>query len=82
MAGTPEGHIESVFADDATLVGNLGDGTKGGTAAPPHIGVQQLRARKREIDKARHSLIGSTRRSIGRLNAAEMVRAHAPWPVT
>ena len=44
MAGTPEGHVESVSADDATPVGNLDDGTKGGTVAPPHVGVEQLRA--------------------------------------
>ena len=42
----------SVFADAGTLAGNLGGGTKGGTVAPLHIGVEQLRAQKREIDKA------------------------------
>ena len=57
MTGTPEGHVESISVDEATLVGNLGDGTKGGTAAPPHVGVEQLRAQKREIDKARQQLV-------------------------
>ena len=57
MAGTPEGHVESVFADEATPAGNLGDGTEGGTVAPPHVGVEQLRARKREIDEARLQLV-------------------------
>ena len=53
MAGTPEGHVESISVEEATPTGNLSDGTKGGTAAPPHIGVEQLRAQKREIDEAR-----------------------------
>ena len=57
MAGTPEGHVEIISMDDATPAGNLDDGSKGGTAAPPHIGVEKLRAQKREIDKARQQLV-------------------------
>jgi hypothetical protein len=53
MAETPKGHVESVTAEETTLVGNLGGGTKGGTAAPPHIGVEQLRAQKQETDEAK-----------------------------
>ena len=57
MTGTPEGHVESVSADDATPAGNLGDGTEGRTAAPSHVGDEQLRAQKREIDEARLALV-------------------------
>ena len=51
MAGTPEGYVESISVDEATPVGNLSDRTEGGTAAPPHVGVEQLRAQKQEIAK-------------------------------
>ena len=34
MAGTPEGHVEVISTDDATLVGNLDDGSKGGDSGP------------------------------------------------
>ena len=44
MAETLEGHVESVSAEETTLAGNLNGGTKGGTTAPPHVGVEQLRA--------------------------------------
>ena len=57
MVETTEGHVESVFADAATPAGNLGDGTEGGAAAPPHVGVEQLRAQKQEIDEAGQQLV-------------------------
>ena len=57
MAGTPEGHIESISTEEATPAGNLGGETKGDTMDPPHIGVEQLRARKREIDEAGQLLV-------------------------
>ena len=44
MTGTLEGHVESAFVKEVTPAGNLGDGTEGGTAALPHVGVEQLRA--------------------------------------
>jgi len=44
MAGTPEGHVESVSMEEATPTVNLGDETEGETAAPPHVGVERLRA--------------------------------------
>ena len=53
MMGTPKGHVESVPTEEATLVGNLGDKTKGETVAPPRMGVEQLKAQKREIKEAR-----------------------------
>ena len=57
MAGTPEGHVESIPAEEATPVGNLSDETEGETVAPPRIGVEQLRARKREIKEAEIQLV-------------------------
>ena len=57
MVETPEGHVESVSTEETTPAGNLGGGTKGGIAAPPHVGVEQLRARKREIDEAGQQLV-------------------------
>ena len=56
MMGTPEGHVESISVEEATPTGNLGGETEGETVAPPHIGVEQLRARKREIEEARLQL--------------------------
>ena len=44
MVGTPEGHVKSISTEEATPVGNLGDGTEGRTAAPSHVGVEQLKA--------------------------------------
>ena len=44
MAETLEGRVESVSMEETTLAGNLVDGTEGGMAAPPHVGVEQLRA--------------------------------------
>jgi len=57
MAGTPKGHVESISTEEATPAGNLGDGTKGGTVAPPRVGVEQLRAQKQEIDEAGQQLV-------------------------
>ena len=57
MVGTPEGHVESISVEETTSAGNLDGRTKGGTAAPPHMGVEQLRARKWEIDEARQQLV-------------------------
>ena len=53
MAETPEGHVKSASAEETTLAGNLGGRTEGGIVAPPHVGVEQLRAQKQEIEEAR-----------------------------
>ena len=53
MTGTPEGHIESIHEEEATLTNNLDDEAKGETVAPPRMGVEQLKARQREIEEAR-----------------------------
>ena len=52
MAGTPEGHVESIPEEEATLTNNLGDEAKGETVVPPRIRVEQLKARYREIEDA------------------------------
>ena len=52
MMGTPEGHVESIFVEEATLASNLGNETEGETVAPPRMGVEQLKAQKREIEEA------------------------------
>ena len=57
MEGTPEGHVESISAEETTPAGNPGGRTKGGTAAPPHVGMEQLRAQKQEIDEAGQQLV-------------------------
>ena len=45
MMETSEGHVKSA-SEEVTPVGNFGDGAEGGAAAPPHVGVEQLEARK------------------------------------
>ena len=40
MIGTPEGHVESVPEEEATLANNLDDEAKGKTVAPPHMRVE------------------------------------------
>ena len=42
----PEGHVESISMEEATPTGNLDDKAKGETVAPPHMGVEQLKAQK------------------------------------
>ena len=57
MAGTPEGHVESVSMEETTPTGNLGDRTEGGIVTLPHVGVEQLRAQKWEINEAGQQLV-------------------------
>ena len=47
MAGTPEGHIESVPKEEATPMTDLGDEAEGEMVAPPRVPVEQLKARHR-----------------------------------
>ena len=44
MAGTPEGHVESIHEEEGTPTNNLDDEDEGETAAPPRLWVEQLRA--------------------------------------
>ena len=57
MAETSEGHIKSVSEEEATLAANLDGRTRGKAAAPSHMRMEQLRARKLEIDEARRGLV-------------------------
>ena len=52
MAETSKGHVESASEKEVTPAGNLGDGTEERTAAPSHVGVEQLKAQKWEINEA------------------------------
>ena len=40
MEETSEGHVESASEEEVTPAGNLGNRAEGGTAAPPHVGVE------------------------------------------
>ena len=44
MMGTPDGHVESIYEEEATLVNNLDDEAEGEIAAPPRMRVEQLKA--------------------------------------
>ena len=57
MMGTPEGNVESTFEKEVTPASNLGDRTEGRTTTPSHIGVEQLKAQKQEINEARQQLV-------------------------
>ena len=52
MAETSEGHVESVSEGEATPTHNPDARAGGEAAAPPHVRMEQLRARKLEIDDA------------------------------
>ena len=52
MAETSEGHVESASEEEVTPAGNLGDIAEGGAVAPPHVGVEQLKDQKWEINEA------------------------------
>ena len=54
MAGTPEGHIESIHEEEeATPMNDLDDGVKGETGASPNLWVEQLKAQHLELEEAR-----------------------------
>ena len=44
MAGTPEGHVESIHEEEASPMNDLDDEVEGETAAPPYLWVEQLKA--------------------------------------
>ena len=56
MAGTPEGYIESIREGGATPTDDLDDEVEGDSGAPPHLWVEQLRARRQELEEARLQL--------------------------
>ena len=53
MTQTLEGHVQSVFGEETTPTGNPDARIEAETAAPSHVRMEQLRARKLEIDDAR-----------------------------
>jgi len=52
MAGTPEGYVKSIHEGGATPTDDLDDEVKGDVGAPPHLRVEQLRARHQELEEA------------------------------
>ena len=80
MVGTSEGHVESVSAEEATLVGNLGDETEG--TQWPHLtwGWSSWKPKSERSRKPKSSLCGNARRSIGRSNSTETAGAHVLGP--
>ena len=53
MAGTPEGHVESIHEGEATPTNNFDDEVKRDAGAPPRLWVEQLRAWHQELEEAR-----------------------------
>ena len=52
MTGTPEGHVESIYEEEASPTNDLDDEVKGDAGAPPRLRVEQLRARHQELEEA------------------------------
>jgi len=57
MTGTLDGHVESASKKEVTPAGNLSDRTKGRMVAPSHVGMEQLKSQKREINEAEQQLV-------------------------
>ena len=56
MAGTPEGHIESIHEEEATTINDLNDKVEGDAGAPPRLWVEQLKAWLQELEEAQLQL--------------------------
>ena len=52
MVGTPEGYVESIHEGEATPTNDLDDEVEGDARAPPHLRVEQLKARHQELEEA------------------------------
>ena len=52
MAGTPEGHVESIPEEEATPTNDLNDEVEGNAGAPPRLRVEQLKTRHLELEEA------------------------------
>ena len=52
MAGTPEGHVESIHEGEATLMNDLDDEVEGNAGAPPSLWVEQLKAQHHELEES------------------------------
>ena len=57
MAETPEGRVESISEEEATPTSNPNGRTGGEAAAPSCLRMEQLRARKLEINEAGQGLV-------------------------
>ena len=55
-ASTPEVQVESIHEGEATTTNDLDDEVKGDAGAPPHLWVEQLKARHQELKEARLQL--------------------------
>ena len=44
MAGTSEGHVESIRQEEATLMNDLSNEVEGDAGAPSYLQVEQLKA--------------------------------------
>ena len=52
MAGTPEGHVESIHEGEATPTNDFDDEVERDAGAPPRLWVEQLKARHQELEEA------------------------------
>ena len=52
MVGTPEGHVESIHEGEATPTNDFDDDVERDVGAPPHLRVEQLKARHQELEEA------------------------------
>ena len=53
MTGTPEGHVKSIHEEEAIPTNDLDDEVEGDAGAPPHLRVEELKARHLELKEAR-----------------------------
>ena len=53
MVGTPKGHVKSIHEGEATPTNDLDDEVEGDAGAPPHLRLEQLKARHQELEEAR-----------------------------
>ena len=52
IAGTPEGHVESIHKEEATPTNGFDDEVEGDAGAPPCLWLEQLKARHQELEEA------------------------------
>ena len=52
MMGTLEGHVKSIYEEEATPMNGLNDEVEGETGAPPCLRVEQLKAQHLELEEA------------------------------
>ena len=52
MAGTPEGHVESIHVGEATSTNDFNDEVERDAGAPPRLRVEQLKAQPQELAEA------------------------------